>query len=606
VRLRLLVLAALAVPLALFALSGRAAAQASEQIHGYDVNLTIQPDGTLQVTETIDYDFGDAPHHGIFRDIPHRFTYDDTNDRIMPISDVSVTATPAGTPTDVKVTNDGGVTHIRIGDPDRTITGRHVYTINYTVEGALNGFPDHDELYWNAIGADWSVPIGEARAHVQAPADISQAVCFAGPDGSTLPCDRIVVDASSSTATQDGLSPYEGLTVVVALPKGAVSPPPAPILDERWSLSRAFSHGPAELGLAGAVLVLGVGWLSWLGWRVGRDREAIGSPVDSAYPGPDASEQPVPLGGGPQWPVEYTPPDGLRPGQVGTLVDEVANPVDVTATIVDLAVRGYLRIEEIPKEGLFGKTDWKLVRLKSGEDLLSYERLLLTGLFEDAEDLGDGTSSVLVSQLKTKFVSRLQRVQRALYDDAVKRGWFSQRPDKVRVTWAARGVGLTILGAAALVFAIWGTHLAFAALAFLLIGIALIVAAHWMPRRTAKGTGLVRRVKGFREYMDAAETEPSKFAERANLFYEFLPYAVVFGITEKWARAFRGLAEMPQQSFYSGPHPFTVLAFTNSIDSFTVSSAGTIASTPGGSGSSGFGGGGFSGGGGGGGGGGSW
>ena len=169
----------------------------------------------------------------------------------------------------------------------------------------------------------------------------------------------------------------------------------------------------------------------------GRDHEAIGSPVDKAYAGPDAADRPVPLGGGPKWPVEYVPPDDLRPGQVGTLVDEAANPIDVTATIVDLAVRGYLRIEEIPKEGLFGKPDWKLVRLKSGEDLLSYERLLLTGLFEDAVDAGDATSSIRVSQLKTKFVARLHRVQNALYDDAVQRGWFSQRPDKVRTTWPA-------------------------------------------------------------------------------------------------------------------------------------------------------------------------
>ena len=597
--------AALVVPFVL-ALGGTAHAQAFEQIHSYDVNLVIQPDGALRVTETIDYDFGSTEHHGIFRTIPTRFTYDDTNDRIMPISDVSVTATPAGTPTDVKVSTSNGETEIRIGDPDTLITGRHVYTIEYTVKGALNAFDDHDELYWNAIGTEWSVPIGAATARVQAPQDILQAICFAGPQGSNLPCDRIVVDGSSANATQDGLDPFEGLTVVAALPKGAVSPEPTPILAERWSLGRAFSRRPAPLGLAGAVLVLGVGWLSWLGWRVGRDREAIGSPVDAAFAGPDGAERPVPLGGGPRWPVEYVPPDDLRPGQIGTLVDEAANTIDVTATIVDLAVRGYLRIEEIPKEGLFGKPDWNLVRLKSGEDLLPYERILLTGLFEDANEAADGTSSVLVSKLKTKFVARLHRVQNALYDDAVERGWFSQRPDKVRTRWAGRGILLTILGGVALFFAIKGTHLAFAALAFLLIGIGLLVASHWMPRRTAKGTGLVRRVRGFREYMDVAEDEPSKFAERANLFYEFLPYAVVFGITEKWARAFRGLEEMPPQSFYSGPHPFTVLAFSQSIDSFTVSSAGTIASTPGGSGSSGFGGGGFSGGGGGGGGGGSW
>src|SRR5262245_54314657 len=199
--------AALVVPLVL-ALDGTAHAQAFEQIHSYDVNLVIQPDGALRVTETIDYDFGSTEHHGIFRTIPTRFTYDDTNDRIMPISDVSVTATPAGTPTDVKVSSSNGETEIRIGDPDTLITGRHVYTIEYTVKGALNAFDDHDELYWNAIGTEWSVPIGAATARVQAPQDILQAICFAGPQGSNLPCDRIVVDGSSANATQDGLDPF--------------------------------------------------------------------------------------------------------------------------------------------------------------------------------------------------------------------------------------------------------------------------------------------------------------------------------------------------------------------------------------------------------------
>ena len=155
-------------------------------------------------------------------------------------------------------------------------------------------------------------------------------------------------------------------------------------------------------------------------------------------------------------------------------------------------------------------------------------------------------------------------------------------------------------------FAIKGTHLAIAALAFLLIGLGLLVASHWMPRRTAKGTGLVRRVRGFREYMDVAEEEPSKFAEKANLFYEFLPYAVVFGLTEKWARAFRGLSEMPPQSFYYRAPPVHGPGLQPVDRLVHGGQRGDHRLHPRGSGSSGFGGGGFSGGGGGGGGGGSW
>src|SRR5207249_7559347 len=113
-------------------------------------------------------------------------------------------------------------------------------------------------------------------------------------------------------------------------------------------------------------------------------RVAGGSPVDIAFgsdPG-GAGQQPVPLFEHGIYPVEYAPPEGIKPGQVGTLIDETANPLDVTATIVDLAVRGYLRIEEISKTGWFGKPDWWLVKLKAGEGLLPYEVRLFDGLFE--------------------------------------------------------------------------------------------------------------------------------------------------------------------------------------------------------------------------------
>src|SRR5262245_37080958 len=135
---------------------GSAAAQGSEQIHTYDVVIAIGDDGALTITETIDYDFGDQQRHGIFRDIPTRFVYepDPSFDRVYPLEVASVTGSP-GTPVGYEVEDaGGGITRIRIGDPDQTITGRHTYELVYRVEGALNGFADHDELYWNAVGAE--------------------------------------------------------------------------------------------------------------------------------------------------------------------------------------------------------------------------------------------------------------------------------------------------------------------------------------------------------------------------------------------------------------------------------------------------------------------
>jgi uncharacterized membrane protein YgcG len=580
--------------------AGPAAAQTGESIPSYAVGIRILSDGDLQITERITYDFGSESRHGIFRTIPSMFTYDDVNDRVYRIEDVEVTSPTA--PDDVEVAEEGGTTTIRVGDPDQEITGRHRYTLRYRVEGALNGFPDHDELYWNAIGDEWQAPIERARVTVEAPAGIQRVACFQGYQGSTEECGRAVFEGSVARfAPGRTLQPFEGLTVVVAIPKGAV-PEPEPILVERWSPDRAFSLNAGTIGAASLVMLVVALSLGRLWWRGGRDRRFVGSPVDQVLGTPSGESESVPFGeGGAEAPVEFAPPDDIRPGQVGTVVDERANVIDVTATIVDLAGRGYLVIHELPDTGLFSKTDWRLVRTELGTtDLLRYEELLLESLFRDGPE-------VTVSELKTVFAQRLHRVEEALYEDAMKQQWFRTRPDRVRTRWAGRGVFLLVAGAAlTFVLARW-THWGIVGIPVIIGGIALALLASAMPARTAKGTAIVRRIRGFRRVIATAETHMSRWAEQENVFTRFLPYAIVFGLTDKWAKAFQDLGIQPDTaSWYVGTRPFTAMAFANSVDAFSVTTGGTLASTPSSSGSSGFGGGGFSGGGGGGGGGGSW
>jgi uncharacterized protein (TIGR04222 family) len=581
--------------------SNPASAQLStERIRSYQADIRIQESGTIEVVEEIEYDFADLEKHGIFRDIPARLAYDDRYDRIFPIEVISVTGSP-DTPDQYEVLEEGPNLQIKIGDPDRTITGLHTYTITYQVEGALNAFDEHYELYWNAVGTDWSVPIDRASVRLTAPASIQRIACFVGPTGSTDPCADDRFDGRVASFSHTDLNPFEGLTVVAALPVNSVFPPPSPRLEERWNFFRAFSIEGATLPVAGGLLLILLVWVGRVMWANGRDRRAMGSPIDISYGTTTGGEQAVPLFESSDHPVEYGPPDGLRPGQVGTLMDEMANPLDVTATIVDLAVRGYLRIEEIPKKWIFGKPDWRLVKLKEPDDeLLRYEKALMDGVFEDGDE-------VELSSLKKQFVARLKKVQEALYSDMVKRRWFPERPDKVRERWVLRGVLVILLGAGLTWLAASKTHYGLVPIPIVLAGLFMVLGANRMPRRTAKGTGMVRRVRGFQTYIETAETKEMQFQERENLFSKYLPYAVVFGATEKWAAAFAGLDDRPPDtSWYVGSQPFSMGSFGHSIDSFSTVSAGTIASTPGGSGSSGFGGGGGSGGGGGGGGGGSW
>jgi uncharacterized membrane protein YgcG len=595
--LTLLVLVACAV---LVLPGASAGAGLNERITDYRSEITVERDGTIEVHETIAYDFGVVPRHGIYRTIPVRTSDSgkDGYDRVFPSTVVSVRASE-GTPAQYTVEEDAGNERIKIGDPDRTITGEHTYDIVYRVEGSMNAFADHDELVWNAVGTDWSVPIERASATVRAPADIQRVFCTTGQYGSLALCDTAGSSGSTAEFANSPLGPYEGMTFTIALPKGAIVPAPTPILEERFNFASAFRVTSATGGVAGGMLLLLAAFVGFLVWRFGRDRRYAGSAVDAAYGedgGPDVS---APLREA-ETPVAFVPPDDLRPGQLGTLVDFEAGPLDVTATIVDLAVRGYLKIEEVDKEWYQFKHDWKLTKLPKDEPLKRYERTLYDGLFRDGDE-------VKVSDLKNQFAERMGKVREQLIDDAMAKKWFTRKPGTVKVLWGILGILVLGGGIALTIFLAAETHAALVGVPVIIGGVLLLIASRWMPKRTAKGYALLRHTLGFKRFIDESEKHRAQFAERANIFSEYLPYAVVFGATEKWAKAFEDLGLEPDtSSWYVSQHAFNYAVFSNAIDGFAVTSAGTLTSSPASSGSSGFSGGGFSGGGGGGGGGGSW
>jgi uncharacterized membrane protein YgcG len=592
------------------ALGGSAhAAGGSEKITSFAVDITIESTGSIFVHETINYDFGFFPRHGIFRNIPVTFDYPkkaDTN-RVYELSDIKV-KTSEGTPSQYDQSdfdqNGIGYTQLKIGDPNKTITGAHTYDISYRVKGALNGFADHDELYWNAIGNEWPVTIDEANVSVHSPAPITKVLCFWGSFGETNPCDGNVASGTTASFSQTNLFPSQGLTFVVSLPKGAV-PVPKPILEERWTVGRAFAVNSTTGPVAGGLLAALVAIFGVVFYRYSRDRRAKGSTVDQAFANKDAPQERVPLFEHTETPVEFVPPDGMRPGEIGTLIDFTANPLDVTATIVDLAVRKYLVIEEVDS-GSKWQNDWKLTKKKDPDkDLKTYESDLLTALFRDGDEQK-------LSDLKYEFSSRMRKVQKGLTDEAKEAGWFTHDPSGARAQFGCLGVVILIVGVVATVLLAAFTHAGLLGIPIILLAILVIVLSYLAPARTATGYGLLRHVNGFRRFIEESEKSRAQFAEKKNLFSEYLPYAIVFGATDKWAKAFAGLdGEPPDTTYwYRSTTPFQFVAFSNSINGFTVTTAGTLTSSPpstsGSSGFSGGGGGGFSGGGGGGGGGGSW
>jgi hypothetical protein len=594
------VLAAVAAALAVWltAAPGTASAQTGEErIDRYAITIDVARDGRLHVTEVIDYDFGFASRHGIYRYIPVRLPYDNKYDRIYPISNITVSGS-AGTPTKTKITDDGANKAIRIGDPERTINGAHQYTIKYDVRGAFNHFDDHEELYWNVVPTEWNPPVVKqaVEATVNFPVATTKLGCFAGPPHSTLPCDAATGSGTPSVLfAAHALGPDGGLTIVAAIPPGSIGAV-EPILDERWSFSRAFAATPATVGIASALTALVVGLVGRLLWRHGRDRRLLAG---------GTSEEPVPMFDHEGTPVLYRPPEELRPAQVGVLIDERADPIDVTASIVDLGVRGYLRIEEIPDKGLFSKTDWRLVKQDGDRAALQpYEERLYNALFDDRD-------SVLLSELKHHFSNDLRKIQDDLYRDCVARKWFVRRPDVTRGMWFGIGFGLFLVGGATVGLVAAFSHAGLAVLPLALAGLIVMAAHRRMPARTGTGTSTLAQVLGFRRFLTTAQTERLQFAEEEGIFAKYLPFAIVFGVTKQWAKRFEGLdaasPAMGGMGWYVGPHVFSPIGFSDSMHDFTVQTAGTIvASPPSAHGGSGFGGGGFSGGGGGGGGGGSW
>jgi hypothetical protein len=582
-----------------------------EQITKYAVDLMVKQDGSMHVKETIDYDFDTSHKHGITREIPVQFNYGKTQIREYPIDNIKVSS-PTGAPDDLKK-EIGARAVLQIGDPDNdNVTGKQTYVIDYDLEGVVNSFTDHQELYWNAIGDEWTVPILGATARVEGPAAIQKVACFEGVQGSTDTCTGTIDKAGAATFVGADLNPSQGMTVVASFPTGTF-PNAAPILKEKQTLQRAFSLTPVTA--AGSLALLGLlgGSALALVFRRGRDERYLGV-TPGLEPGlaQEHSVSSVPWLRRDPVAVQFTPPSGMRPGQLGTLIDEHANVVDVTATIVDLAVRGYLRIEEVREPGMFRSGDWRLIEVtddaagRPQEKLHDYETKLFNSIFQ-------GRSEILLSDLKTTFKSDLEKVQEMLYDDVTRQGWFRGNPSSVRTRWAVYGVLLILAGGGLTWLLATKTKYGLLGVAVLVSGIVLLALAPMMPARTAKGTALLAQAKGFRLYLEKAEADQIRFEEGEDIFSRYLPFAIVFGVAERWAKIFAALAAsgaaVAAPTWYVGSNYgggfFNYAAFGSSMDNFATTTSGSIAAaTPSSSGSSGFGG--FSGGGGGGGGGGSW
>lgn len=629
-----------AAALAASLLAAPSPALAEERISRFVSEVQVQADASLDVTETIDVIAeGNQIRRGIYRDFPTRYRGRNGGQVRVGFTLGNVTRNGAGEPAAVEPIANG--VRIRIGNAEKLLEpGEHRYVIRYRTTRQIGRFPGFDELYWNATGNSWAFPIDRAEAIIKRPvaAKFGQRAAYTGAQGSTASNAEVFDEAPGRIAfrTTTTLQPNEGLTVAAAWPKGVVAEPGGRSRMAWW----LADYGPPAVG---ALALLGLAGFYYVAWkRAGRN------------PRPGTV---VPL---------FAPPDDLSPAAMRYVWKMGADDRAFAAALVDLGVRGHVRMVE-EEGGWLSRDKLRLERLAAADRLPDAEEAMLGRL------VASGESIVMEQKNHAKFSS----AKKAL-DDTFKKAYEGKLFHR-NWGWALAGVVVFIvalwLTAAAVVAAtgvldttmvlvalgalvttalllmlvqevgavgkclIVAAIMAFGALAMgtgfpvftaafasgwllplalPLIGLPLVISAFfWIAAPTREGRAVLDRIAGFRQYLSITEGErldrmtPPK--DTPELFERFLPFAIALGVENRWADRFQGvLAEAAtagrQQQFgwYSGhSSPWTSPgSFVGRVGAGLASTVSSASTAPGSS--SGSGGGGSSGGGGGGGGGGGW
>jgi hypothetical protein len=549
-----------------------AQAQRSLAIKGFDATIVVEQDASLDVTESITAQFTGS-WNGIYRTIPVVYRSPQGFNWTLGLTLLGATDED-GHALRVQASRERHYLKYKIWVPNAH-DATHTVKLHYVASNGLRFFEDHDELYWNITGDEWDVPLEAVSARIALPGRATgvRAIAFNGAYGSTAQDAQVTTSGTTvAMAMPRGLGFREELTAVVGWDKGVVIEP--------TQVERAAGFAQANWPLGIPVVVLVGMFLLW--YRVGRDPRSL--PIA----------------------VQYEPPDGLTPGEAGTLIDGTVDLRDITAMVVNLAVEGRLKIEEREEPvflGLFKHKEYVFHRLDpkyGAKPLEAHEESVLLGIF-------DGAREVKMSDLHNEFYQSLPDIRDGVYERLIQRGLYRTRPDKVKARWT----GLAVL-IGALVFLgmkfVLGANVAPATVIIAPAASIAIVALFGliMPARTVLGARTCERVLGFEEFLNRVESDRyARVVKTPEMFERFLPYAMAFGVEQRWARAFQGICREPPSWYVgTGPGTFNSVAFSGRMSAFASSAGSTMGSSPRSSGGSGFGGGGSSGGGGGGGGGG--
>ena len=532
------------------------------RIENFHSETIVMPDGSIDVTESIQAHFLGGPWHGLYRTIPVEYVTPQGMNYSL-FLDVKRVVDGNGRALRYESSRERHYRKLKIYIPNADNSTQNI-SIEYSVSDALRFFEDHDELYWNVTGDEWDIPIQSASARIILPEGTTnvRTNVFTGAYRSRAQnADVDIAGNGVEVHTRDPLRLHEGLTVAVAFDKGFVHEPTA-------ASKVAFffrSNWPLVIPIVAFVAMF------YLWWTRGRDPRL--RPIAA----------------------QYEPPNQLTPGEVGTLVDNSADMRDITASIVDLAVRGFLVIEEHQKDrmlGLMHDKDYNFILKRDRAEwvnLKPHEQALLEGLFT----IGTVGESVPMSSLENHFYTNLPGIKSNIFASLVGDGYYTRRPDSVRSAYVGAGVaiGLLIVFGGLKIAANQGT----APLAFVAAGLitgAIICGFGWfMPAHTELGTRALEGVLGFEDFLVHVESDRfNRTIKTPEMFEKFLPFAMALGVEKNWSRAFQGIMTQPPQWYRGssyGPN-FYPMMFTSDLSSMSSRASSVMASAPRSSGGSGF------------------
>jgi uncharacterized membrane protein len=504
----------------------------SWRISDFHDNIDIAKDGSAFVTERITLTFV-GEWHGIYRKIPIEYPGPDGTNYKLYLHVLTVTN---GEGQDLKYDSSvaNGERNLKIFIPDAVDATRTV-VITYDVRNGMRFFADHDEFYWNVTGNDWPVPVEHASATVRFPeyaAGSLRAQAFTGVYGSVQQDATANVDgATAQFETKNPLAMRGGLTIDIYVPKGILSEPGA------FTRFLWFVGGNPAVFLPPFTLVV----MFTLWWSVGRD------------PDPGISVAPM-----------YEPPADISPAEAGTLLEDAIHPRDITSTMVDLAVRGYIKIEETAEKGLvFSHKDYIFHLLKpqaqwTDQDLAPHERVMLENVFA-------GGTDTRLSDLKNRFYTAVPVIREDIMSELRTKGMYRLDPEAANGYSIVAAVGILVV-LAIVQYLQWANF--FTSIP-LLIGCLAISALIWwlfarvMTAKSPKGSRTRVAVLGFQEFMNRVDKDRLKVMPPTT-FEKFLPYAMALGVEHHWAQAFAGIVKDPP-TWYVGPGGFYAGAMFNPI-----------------------------------------